>query len=183
MPYLLLLGAIFSRHWDKILTIGLSVLAFIVSILAWWTARKAAAVAARTAKYDYTVRLQIRDEIIEAGMQFAYSAKLVNAGLKPVRIDRVIVDYGGQELEKCWHAVIDGRSDIPPAGERPLNFSLSRSGYEEALSKFAITTCFVRLRVRYLSVNDEITEAERHLVALGPDSGAIFYAQRGDALT
>ena len=198
MPHILLLVAGVSRNWRdwlapdalsiaQLLTIGLSVLAVIVSILALRTARKGAAVAARSAKYDYTVRLQIQDEKIAANQSekqvLGYSAKLVNAGLKPVRIDRMFIDYGGQVLDRCFHAVIDGKSDIAPTGERLISFKLRQSDYEEALRKFAIKACFVRLRVRYINVNDEIEEAERNLIVLTPDGGTVFYASRGEALT
>ena len=50
------------------------------------------------------------------------------------------------------HAVIDGQSDIPPAEERLLEFGLQQKYYEEVVSTFAIKTCSVRLRVRYVNV-------------------------------
>jgi hypothetical protein len=93
---------------------------------------------------------------------FRYSAKLVNVGLKPLRIERVYIDYGGETIDRSWHAVVDGLSDIPPGGgERQILFRLGKSDYEGTLSKFGINHCLVRLRVRYFNVTGGIVAAER----------------------
>jgi hypothetical protein len=169
-----------------------SVLALVVSILAWMTSRRATDIASRAERYDYAVRLQVREEWndpppisekLRGDEVFRYSAKLVNGGLKPVRIERVYFDYGGKTPTTSLHFVADGMSDIPPGGERPISFRLRKQAYEDALTKFGIDSCFVRLRVRYFNADGTVAEAERPLITLEPGRGAIFYAQRGDALT
>lgn len=164
-----------------------SLLAFVVSLLAWRTSRRATDIAARAEEYDYAIRLQVRDEQSQVlnGPEdmFRYSAKLINGGLKPVRIDRVFVDYGGDTRETSWHAEIDGLSDVPPGGDRPVNFRLRKNDYESTLSKFGLEKCFVRLRVRYFNLAGAVEEAERPLIVLGPGRATTFYSQRDEALT
>ena len=174
--------------WATLASLAVSVLALIVSFLAWRNARKATALAVGAQEYDYAIRLQVRDEQnIDHGSAgpdvFTYSAKLVNGGMKPVRIERIYIDYGDKAMDKSVHHVIDGVSDIPPNGEREINFKLSRSDYQKTLGRFAINSCFVRLRVRYRNVSGGIVEAERPLVVMGPYGASTVFAQRGDALT
>jgi hypothetical protein len=138
-------------------------------------------------EYDYATRLQIEQEQIHAGGPrpedaFSYSAQLVNVGLKPVEIDNIYIDYGGDTLETSWHFNVEGNSHISPSGRRRVEFSLSEKDYHATLAKFALQECLFQLRVRYFNVTGGIVEAQRKLVAIGP-GGRTFYAQRGDALT
>jgi hypothetical protein len=163
------------------------VIALILSYLAWRTAKRASRRAERAEVYDYAVRLQVRDEEIAAvrtpQVLFRYSAAVVNAALKPARIEHIYIDYGGETFETSWHRVVDGRSDVPPQGERRIKFELRTGDYEETLNKFNITKLFVRLRVEYVDVSGKIVVAERPLIAFDPQRHPIFYYQRGDALT
>jgi hypothetical protein len=138
-------------------------------------------------EYDYATRLQIEEEEIRAGGPgpedaFGYSAQLVNFGLKPVEIDRVYVDYGGDTLDTSWHFHVEGNSHMSPGGRRRINFSLSENDYQATLAKFDLKRCLFRLRVRYFNMTGGIVETQRRLIAIGP-GGTTFYAQRGDALT
>jgi hypothetical protein len=100
------------------------VVALILSSLAWRAAKRASRRAERAEVYDYAVRLQVRDEERGLGQRntpqfflLRYSAAVVNVGLKPVRIETVYIDYGGETFDTSWHHVVDGRSDVPPQGE------------------------------------------------------------------
>ena len=138
-------------------------------------------------EYDYSARVQIDNEKIITGGPgkgdaFTYSADLVNVGVKPVEIDRVYVDYGGETLDTSWHFHVEGACHIPPSGKRQIKFRLSEEDYQAAMAKFELKECLLRLRVRYLSVSGGVVERERCLIAIGPDN-TTFYAQRSDALT
>jgi hypothetical protein len=138
-------------------------------------------------EYDYATRLQIEEEEIRAGghgqqKAFSYSACLVNLGLKPVEIDRVYIDYGGDTLDRSWHFNVEGNSHIPPGGKRRIEFSISEKDYQATLVKFELEECLFRLRVRYFNMTGGTVEAQRRLMTIGPGRGTI-YAQRGDALT
>jgi hypothetical protein len=56
----------------------------------------------RSRQRDYAVRLQVRDEeprlalLRTPQVLFVYSAAVVNVGLKPVRIENIFIDYGGE---------------------------------------------------------------------------------------
>ena len=182
--------------WSEVATVAnlislaalvVALLALLVSYLTRRDSRRATDIAARAEKYDYAVRLQVRDERNEEVNGpvdlFRYSATLVNGGLKPVRIDRVYVDYGGETLNTSRHFVIEGVSDIPPDGERQIRFSLRKEDYEGSLTTFGIEKCFVRLRVRYVNADGTVAEAQRPLYTRGPGTSTTVYAQRGDALT
>lgn len=136
--------------------------------------------------YDYATRLQIEDEQIYGSGHgpdvFTYSAQLANMSSKPVEIDRIYVDYGGETLDTSWHFHVEGSCHIAPGGRRRIEFSLSKNDYEATLAQFGLEQCFFRLRVRYFNLTGGIVEAERRLMAIGPER-VMFYAQRGDALT
>src|SRR5438094_5072001 len=121
-PMAAIVGPTVARLLDelfKVLTVSnvTAVVAIVISFLAWRIARRSAGIAARAAAYEYAIRLQIRDQQIAAvngpADVFRYSAQLVNVGPKPVRIDRVYIDYGGETLDTSWHHVVDGLSDMP----------------------------------------------------------------------
>jgi hypothetical protein len=164
------------------------VIALIVSYLAWRTAQRASRRAERTEMYDYAVRLQVRHDWsapprVSPFVLFSYSAAMVNVGLKPVRIENIFIDYGGETFDTSWHRVVDGRCDVPPQGERRIKFELRMDDYEETLKKFNLTRLFVRLRVEYVDVSGKIVEAERPVISFDSQRNLIYYAQRGDALT
>src|SRR2546426_12744514 len=86
-------------------------------------------------EYDYSARVQIDNEKIITGGPgkgdaFTYSADLVNVGVKPVEIDRVYVDYGGEELDTSWPCYFVGGWHISPSGERTHKFVL----FDEAIT-------------------------------------------------
>jgi len=116
------------------------------------------------------------------GEVFSYSAELVNLGIKPVEIDRIYIDYGGDRLEASWHFHVEGNSRIPPGGRLRIDFSLTEKDYQATLAKFGLQQCLFRLRVRYFNIAGGTVEAQRKLMAIGPGE-ITFYAQRGDALT
>jgi hypothetical protein len=165
------------------------VIALFLSYRAWRIAQRASRRAERAEVYDYAVRLQVRVEEPGLGVLrtpqalYSYSAAIVNVGLKPVRIEHIYIDYGGETFDTSWHRVVDGRSDVPPQGERHIAFELRVDDYEETLKKFNITKLFVRLRVEYVDVEGKVVEAERPLIAFDPQRHPISYFQRGDALT
>ena len=137
--------------------------------------------------YDFATRLQIENEEIRgAGHRpedvFAYSAHLVNHGLKPVEIDRVYIDYGGDTLETSWHFHVDGNSQIAPGGSRRIDFSLTERDYQATLANFGLQQCLFRLRVRYFNTTGGQVEAQRKLMSIRLGE-TTFFAQRGDALT
>ena len=138
-------------------------------------------------EYDYATRLQIeQEEIREDGLRsenaFSYSAQLVNSGQKPVEVDCIYIDYGGNTLGTSYHFHVDGHSHIAPSDKRPIKFSLSKKDYRATLAKFDLGECLFRLRVRYFNITGGIVESQRILVGIGPGS-TTHYVQRGDALT
>lgn len=86
-----------------------------------------------------------------------------------------MVDYGGETLDTSFHAVVDGTSDIPPNAERLVNYRLTRRDYDEVMERFRLGRCFVRLRVRYLNADGDTVEADRPLIAIGPEDGVTFF--------
>jgi hypothetical protein len=168
-------------------TVIISLVALIISLVSTGIAVVSLRRSRQIQEYDYATRLQIEEEEIRAlgpGPEdvFSYSAQLVNFGLKPVEIDRVYVDYGGDTLDTSWHFHVEGNSHMAPGGKRRINFSLSENDYQAALAKFDLERCLFRLRVRYFNMTGGIVEAQRRLISIGP-VGTMFYAQRGDALT
>src|SRR2546426_10383633 len=102
-------------------------------------------------EYDPSARVQIDNEKIITGGPgkgdaFTYSADLVNVGVKPVEIDRVYVDYGGETLDTSWHFHVEGACHIPPSGKRQIKICLSEEDYEGA--KVGLQEGLLRLRVR-----------------------------------
>lgn len=156
----------------------LSVASTFIAIASYWRTRKIQA-------YEYATRLQLDNEnIIGGGGQhqaFGYSADIVNAGLKPVELSNVFIDYGGTSNGTYYKFNVVGLSYLPPGGKRAIDFYLSRKDYEEVLSKFSLPRCLIRLRVCYLNPTGGTVEATRNLIALGP-SETTMYAQRGDAI-
>lgn len=168
-------------------TITISLVSLIISMISAAIAVASFRRSRQTLEYDYATRLQIDQEEIRAGGvrpedAFSYSARLVNFGQKPVEIDDIYIDYGGDTLKTSWHFNVEGNSHIPPGGERRVEFSLSKKDYEATLAKFDLKQCLFRLRVRYFNMTGGIVEAERRLISIGPGE-TTFYAQRGDALT
>lgn len=138
-------------------------------------------------EFDYATRLQVEQEKIREGGSrpedaFSYSARLANRGLKPIKIDCVYIDYGGNTLETSLKHLVHGSSHIGPSSELPIEFSLSEKEYRSALAKFNLAECMFRLRVRYVNMTGGVVETQRVLMAIGPGSTTI-YAHFGDALT
>lgn len=135
--------------------------------------------------YDYATRLQLEDEDIQGNGQedvFRYSANLVNLGIKPIQVDHIYVDYGGESDSSYSKFHVEGRFHLPPSGKRTIRFSLSRGDYEEVLKRFSLEQCLFRLRVCFLNTTGGTVETTRRLMALGPGK-VTMYAQRGDAIT
>jgi len=137
--------------------------------------------------FDYATRLQLEDEsILGSGYgpddAFCYSANLVNLGLKPIQVDHVFVDYGG-ELEKTYFKFqVEGRFHLPPGGKRAILFSLAQKDYEEVRKRFSLEQCLFRLRVCFLNATGGTVETTRKLLSVGPGK-VTMYAQPGDAIT
>jgi hypothetical protein len=168
-------------------TVIISLVALIISLVSTAIAVVSFRRSRQIQEYDYATRLQIEEEEIRAGGPgpedaLSYSAQLVNFGLKPVEIDRVYIDYGGDTLDTSWHFHVEGNSHMSPGGKRRINFSLSGNDYQATLAKFDLKRCLFRLRVWYFNMTGGIVEAQRRLIAIGP-GGTTFYAQWGDALT
>ena len=168
-------------------TIVISLVSLIISVISTAIAVASFRRNRQIQEYDYATRLQIEQEEICAGAPrkgdvFSYSAELVNFGLKPVEIDRVYIDYGGDTMDRAWHFVVEGNSHISPGGKRRIDFSLSEEDYQATLAKFGLQQCLFQLRVRYFNMTGGIVEAQRRLIAMGSGS-TMFYVERGDALT
>lgn len=136
--------------------------------------------------FDYATRLQLGDEeIIDGGLGaldvFSYSAQLENHGLKPVQVEGVYIDYGGDSPESCFKHNVEGRFHLAPNAKRLIRFALKKPDYQDALDKFKIHECFFRLRVLYMNSTGGVVETNRRLLAIGERH--TFYVQKGDALT
>lgn len=141
----------------------------------------------RVQEFDYATRLQIEQEEVRAGGRrpedaFSYSAQLLNSGQKPVKIDCVYIDYGGNTLETSMHFLVKGDCHLSPTSKLPIEFLLSQADYRAALAKFDLGECLFRLRVRYRNMTGGVVETQRMLMAIGPGSTTV-YARFGDALT
>ena len=139
----------------------------------------------RIQDYEYASRLQLEDEHVEGNGQenaFRYTATLVNFGTKPIQVDHIYVDYGGEAEGAYYKFHIEGRFHLPPSGRRAIRFALPRKDYEEALRKFNLEQCLFRLRVCFLNATGGTVETTRKLLALGPGK-VTSYVQRGDAIT
>jgi len=72
--------------------------------------------------YDYSTRLQILDEQLMCGSPslkdipaLSYQAKIENCGLKPIKIDRLYLDYGDKiDSNKRMKRHIDGELYLRP---------------------------------------------------------------------
>jgi hypothetical protein len=163
----------------SVVSLALSVISTAIATITFWRTR-------RIQNYEYATRLQLEDEeILGAGPgpddAFSYSVTLVNHGVKPVDIDSVFIDYGGEKEGSYLKHHVDGKSHLPPNGKRPVRFVLSKAQQRSVLDKFGLEQCLYRLRVCYISPDGTTVQARRNLMALGPHSTTI-YAQRGDAL-
>ncbi len=168
-------------------TIVISLVSLIISMISTAIAVASFRRNRQIQEYDYATRLQIEQEEIWAGGQgtgdvFSYSAELVNFGLKPVEIDSLYIDYGGDTMDRAWHFVVEGYSHISPGGKRRIDFSLSEEDYQATLAKFGLQQCLFQLRVRYFNMTGGIVEVQRRLIAIEPNS-IMSYVVRGDALT
>lgn len=156
----------------------LSVASTFISIASYWRTRKIQA-------YEYATRLQLDNEnIIGGGGQhqaFGYSADIVNAGLKPVELTNVFIDYGGISDGTYYKFNVVGLCYLAPGERRVIDFSLSQDDYRQVLSKYSLPSCLIRLRVCYVNPTGGKVEATRNLMGLGP-SETTMYAQRGDAI-
>ena len=135
--------------------------------------------------YDYAPRLQLDNETIRGGSgpeAFYYSAELVNAGMKPVEVRAIYIDYGGESEGTYYKFHVEGLFHLPPNGRRNIYFSMSRQDYEGMLGKFNLEQCIFRLRVCFSNTTGGLVETTRKLMGLGPAT-TTAYAQRGDALT
>ena len=164
----------------SIVALSLSLVSTIVAAASFRRSRQAQ-------EFDYATRLQVENEEVRGGGHrpedvFSYSAQLVNHGLKPIKIDCVYVDYGGNTLESSFKHLVHGSSHIAPDGNLPVRFSLSQKKYRAALEEFSLAECVFRLRVRYVNMTGGVVQTERTLIAIGP-GGTTFYARFGDALT
>lgn len=168
-------------------TLIIAVVSLIVSLISTTIAVVSFRRTRQIQAYDYATRRQVDEEVIGVGGPrsedaFSYSAQLVNLGLKPIAIDSIYMDYGGETLDTSWHFYIEGSCYIPPSGKRRIKFSLSNKNYQAALEKFQVKRCLLQLRIRYFNMTSGIVEAQRRLMAIGPHEKT-FYVQRGDALT
>jgi|SRR3972149_3432172 len=136
--------------------------------------------------FEYAARLQLSDENMNfaspSSPMFNYSAKIENRGIKPMKIDRVYIDYGSRDdPKKRIKHVIEGQFYLRPGEPREIKLNLSQSEVESIRQKFD-RQCMFFLRVLYHTAEGRIAEVTRFLGGYDKDM-IIFVVQRGESLT
>ncbi|HLE25020.1 MAG TPA: hypothetical protein VI935_05155 [Thermodesulfobacteriota bacterium] len=167
------------QHYLPFLFTGISLISIGISV-------KSYRMASRYQNFDYAVKLQTIDEIIKFGSpsspEFNYSTKIENRGQKPVKIERVYIDYGSRDdPKKRIKHVIEGQFYLRPGEPREIKLNLSQSEVESIRQKFD-RQCMFFLRVLYHTAEGRIAEVTRFLGGYDKDM-IIFVVQRGESLT
>jgi hypothetical protein len=164
----------------SILAITLSVISVVISI-------RAHRRSARYQDFEFMPRLDLTNEDVRMASQsfptaFHYRAELVNRGLKPVDVARVIMDCGSEgEAGKREHHVLYGRFTLPPGEKREISFEFRWKDIEDLRRKLKLSECKFFLRVRYEPPSGGVSEVQR---SLGGVSGETlgFVAPGGERL-
>ena len=135
--------------------------------------------------YDYSPRLQILDEELTYGspslkdIPLSYQAKIENRGLKPIKIDRLCIDYGDKiDSNKRMSRHIDGELYLSPEKKHEFGIEISWVDVEQMKRCFNIDQCFFFFKVVYHTPDGSIQENIR---SLGDTRTTII--KKGDCLT
>lgn len=164
----------------------LAILSLILSVVSTMIAIASFRRAKIFQEYDYAVWLQLGEEKIVGGGRdaddaFTYSAQLENSGLKPVHIESINLDYGGDSHDRCFTRTIGGEFYLPANGNRKFECVVSKRDYAKALAQFQLEQCQFRLRIRYFNATNQILETVRNIIARG-SVGYTLYMQKGNVI-
>jgi hypothetical protein len=165
----------------SIISLVISIISTIIAILSFRRAK-------RYQDFDYSPRLQIEDEkgslsSPSFSTAFSYSAKVKNAGLKPIKIDNISVDYGSRDdPKKRIRHHIEGQFYLSPGEFREIQFKLSRDDMESTMQKLEIHQCMFFLHFVYCTATEKKIETGRWLGGYD-ENMPVFTFQSGVTLT
>lgn len=136
-------------------------------------------------EFEYAPRLQLINmkQAFSTGKVFDFAAGLKNYGVKPVKIDRVYMDYGSKEYpDKRLHHEIEGDFYLSSEEEREFQFHLSKGDAEKTMKDFSTNSCMFYLRILYYDRKGKVREIIRDLGGYNRES-AVFIVPRGETLT
>jgi len=152
-----------------ILATVVAVISLVVAVISLVVSIRANRRSARYQDFEYAPRLHVEDEDVRMATRsfptaFHYRADLVNRGLKPVDVSRVIMDCGGaDESSKREHHVVQGRFTLSPGGKREVSFDFSWEAVDDLRRRLDLTECAFLLRIRYEPPSGGVSEVQRRL--------------------